>query len=94
MISVLKENNIQGTLSCCRNIADTDKINLLKQKISHTPVILLISHAYTKKSKFKLINAILFQHYISIWGYNDDKKVFYVYDSGTKGTLIKKDIPT
>lgn len=47
--------------------------------------ILLIWHWYNKQWKnFSVIKAIIFQHYISVWGYNEQKNVFYIYDSSLK----------
>jgi hypothetical protein len=59
------------------------KIDFLKKHIEDGPVIILISHAYTKKNMFCLWKMIFFQHYLSIRWYDDVQEVFYCYDSHT-----------
>jgi hypothetical protein len=44
----------------------------------------LIANGQTKKKRFSRSKALTHWHYVSLWWYNDKKKVFYVYDSNTK----------
>ena len=67
------------------------KIDFLKKHVENGPVIMLIAHAYTKKNTFNILRGILMQHYISIRWYDDDKEVFYCYDSHT--AIRENDLP-
>ncbi len=68
------------------------KIEQLQHKLQAWPVILMIAHAYNEKTRFHLLRALWYHHYISIWGYNEKERIFYAYDSSI-ATTIKKDIP-
>lgn len=53
--------------------------------LNNKNVILLTGHGYSKTGKtFNAIKALFSQHYISIWGYDDARKWFFVYDSTIK----------
>lgn len=70
-------------------------IDTLKEYIrDNKNIILLTGHGYNIKWKsFNPIKALFAQHYISIWGYDDEKKWFYIYDSTVKQKRLNKDIP-
>lgn len=67
------------------------KVDFLKRHIENGAVIILISHAYNKQNIFSLPRAIFLQHYISIRWYDDEKEIFYCYDSHT--ALRENDLP-
>lgn len=69
------------------------KIEFIKKELKTWPVILVIWHAYKWKKDFSLLKAIWVQHYMSIWGYDDDQEIFYIYDSWAPKRLIRKDLP-
>jgi hypothetical protein len=52
--------------------------------IHQWPIILLISHAYSSTRNFSFRRAFTLQHYISLRWYDDEKRIFYVYDSNTE----------
>lgn len=81
---ILDKHGLKSEYFYCRWTQDVPKIQFLKDKIKSGPVILLISHAYSSKRNFSFRRAATKQHYISLWGYNDEKKVFYVYDSNVE----------
>ena len=57
------------------------------------PVILRIGNGYTKNGGFNILKALILGHWISIWGFSDSKKVFYIYDSAAPAAQLKNDIP-
>ena len=57
-------------------------------------IVLLTGHGYkTKWDSFNPLKAFFGQHYISIWGYDNIKKGFYIYDSSIKQTKINRSLP-
>ena len=57
-------------------------------------IILLTWHGYNKRGDtFYQLKAFFAQHYISIWGYDADRKWFFVYDSSVKQHNANKDLP-
>lgn len=70
-----------------------NKIKFLKELLHKWPVILVIGHAYKGKKDFNLLKAVSVQHYMSLRWYDDEKWIFYIYDSGAPKRLIRKDLP-
>lgn len=75
-----KEHDLHPSFHTWGSIQDI--IQSLKQgKIP----ILFIGHAYNEYGVgFKILKAIFFQHYISVHGYDEVNRGFYVYDSSVK----------
>jgi hypothetical protein len=67
------------------------QIDFFKRHLEDGPIVIVISHAYTKGNMFSIKRYILDQHYISIRGYDDEKEIFYCYDSHT--TMRENDLP-
>ncbi len=84
LMKVLKHHWISSKKIHCRRTKKETKIQRLKQLLHKGPVILLISHAYSSKRNFSFRRACTLQHYVSLWWYDDEKRIFYVYDSNTE----------
>jgi hypothetical protein len=56
----------------------------LKENLKKWPIILLVANGQTKRKRFSRWRALTHWHYVSLWWYNEKKKIFYVYDSNTK----------
>ena len=81
---VLKKYGLNYTILNARKLNDKERLFLLKQNLKDGPIILLIANWQTKKKRFSWSKALTHWHYVTLWWYNDGKKVFYVYDSNTK----------
>lgn len=86
LMKILQQSWLSVKRIYCRWIRKQQKLDILKSMIRQGPVILLISHAYSSKRYFSFRRACTLQHYISLWWYDDNKRVFYVYDSNTEKT--------
>ncbi len=84
LLKVIRNHGLSARTIHCRFMSKTKKIEILKSLLQHWPVILLISHAYSSKTHFSFRRAFTLQHYISLRWYDDDKRVFFVYDSNTE----------
>jgi len=84
LMDVLKQHGLSSKRIHCRRTRKERKIEILKSLLQKWPVILLISHAYSSKRNFSFRRAFTLQHYITLWWYDDKKRIFYVYDSNTE----------
>ncbi len=84
LMKVLSQHGLPAKRIHCRWMKSEKKIETLKNLIHKWPVILLISHAYSSKRNFSLRRACMLQHYISLRWYDDEKRIFYVYDSNVE----------
>jgi hypothetical protein len=63
------------------NLNDTIKLSLIKKELKNSkPVILYVRSSYSRKGEEHKIRSYLVGHYISILGYDDNLKVFFIYD--------------
>lgn len=73
---------IKSQTQSAENLPDPEKIELLKTLLSKdTPVMVRIGNGYLGHG-YNPILGMLVPHWITLWGYDDSKKIFYVYDSG------------
>jgi len=89
LMRVLRQSWLPSKRIHCRWMKKEKKIEVLKSLLHKWPVILLISHAYNSKRNFSFRRAFTLQHYISLRWYDDEKRIFYVYDSNTEKTHHK-----
>lgn len=62
--------------------SDEKRLNMLKTLLDEgKPVILLIGNGYIANGSFSMLKAKRYSHWVTLWGYSDDEKSFYVYDS-------------
>ena len=68
---ILASYGIKSETKSAEDLSNPERIELLKTLLSKdTPVMIRIGIRR------------LMPHWVTIWGYDDDKKIFYVYDSG------------
>ncbi len=91
LTKVLKQHGLSSKRIHCRWMKREKKFDRLKTLLQKWPVILLISHAYSSTRIFSFRRAFTLQHYITLWWYDDEKRIFYVYDSNTEKTHHKGD---
>lgn len=81
---VLKKHKLNYTILKPKNLKDNERLFLLKYNLKNGPIILLVANWQTKKKRFSRWKALTHRHYITLRGYDDKAKCFYVYDSNTK----------
>lgn len=84
ILKVLKKYKLDYSILKAKKLKENEKLFLLKQNLKDGPIILLVANWQTKKNRFNRGKALTHWHYITLWWYNDKKKIFYVYDSNTK----------
>ena len=87
---VLKKYKLKYSILNARKLSDDERLFLLKQNLKDGPIILLVANWQTRKKRFLWWKALIHWHYVTLWWYNNKKKIFYVYDSNTKRNLWKK----
>ena len=88
--NVLRGYGIRSQIIIISNLPDNKKLEIIKKELDKNhPVILLIGNGYSKEGKYSWLKQKLAGHWISVWGYDNKKKLFYIYDSYSH----KKNIP-
>lgn len=93
-VRVLKSYGVPAELGDAKKLSDEQRIELLKRQLdTDNPIMLRIGNGYSKKGKYHPLAAKFISHWITLWGYNDDQKIFYVYDSYIPTERHDKNIP-
>lgn len=92
--AIFASYGIKSKTRSSENLSDQEKLNLLKTILfKNNPVMIRIGNGYYKSNKYNPILGRLIPHWITLWGYDDSQKVFYVYDSGLTKNLYDKTVP-
>ena len=79
---VLLQYKLNAPMKRVNNVSDAKKLEIIKRELNkNRPVILLIGNGYSPKGRYSALRMQCISHWISIWGYDDNNKVFYIYDS-------------
>ncbi len=79
---VLEEHGFKASIKRANNLSDNKKIEAIKKEINKNhPVILFIGNGYTSSGKYYSLGTNFLSHWISVWGYDNKRKVFFIYDS-------------
>lgn len=91
---VLQSYGVSAQRGATKKFSNEQRIELLKKFIDEDKVVMLrIGNGYSKSGKYNSFVASFMGHWITLWGYNDEEKVFYVYDSYVSLKRYDKTIP-
>ncbi len=93
-LKVLRSYRVSAEVENVKKLSDENKIEVLKKLLNkNNPVILRVGNGYSKSGRYHSFFAHFAGHWITLWGYNDEEKVFYVYDSYVALSKHDKTIP-
>jgi len=79
---ILSSYGLKSKTQSAEGLPNEKKIELLKTLLTrNTPVMIRIGNGYLDRDYNPIIGRII-PHWITLWGYDNTKNVFYVYDSG------------
>ena len=82
MQETLQYHKFDATVKRANMLSDGKKIQEIKKELDKNhPVTLLIGNGYSPWGKYSKVRRNLFSHWISVWGYDNKKKTFFIYDS-------------
>jgi len=91
---ILQSYGISAQRGDTKNLSDEQRIELLKKIIDEDKIVMLrIGNGFSKSGKYNSFVASFLGHWITLWGYNDKEKVFYIYDSYISLKRHDKTIP-
>lgn len=75
--------------------SEEEKTDLLKSFLQKNhPIILLVGNGYDRNGHYSSFKAKFSWHWITLWGFDNLEKIFYVYDSAVSKGKYDLDIPT
>lgn len=84
--SLFSLNGLTSSIHFAKGVDDQSRIKIIQNHIDQNePVLIAIGNGHLKRNKFSRFAQLLLGHYITIYGYNPDRKVFYIYDAWLDG---------
>lgn len=91
---ILKRYGVNVEAGRVSNLNNQEKLDLLRGYLSNgSPIMISIGNGYLPKGKYNRLRSFFVGHWITLWGYDDIKQVFYVYDSATLKDDYDRNIP-
>ena len=79
---ILKTYGLKATIKRINALSDDKKLEAIKNELNRNhPIIMLVGNGYSPTREYSPFRRQCISHYITIWGYNEKEKIFYVYDS-------------
>lgn len=93
-VKILKSYGIDAGRKSAEGLPESEKLTLLKTLLAqNTPVMIRIGNGYYYSDEYSPALGRIVAHWITLWGYDDEKQLFYVYDSGMLERHWDKTIP-
>lgn len=91
-VNILRSYNIKAEIKTAKGYSNEEKFTILKKLLAEdTPVMIRIGNGYLSDTYNPLFGRIV-GHWITLWGYDDHQKLFYVYDPGLQKKYWKKGV--
>ncbi|TSD04443.1 MAG: hypothetical protein Greene071421_279 [Parcubacteria group bacterium Greene0714_21] len=91
---IFKSCGLEAQGGTAKNLSADEKIMLLKTLLSKdNPVMILIGNGYIRSCAYNPIFGQIIAHWITLWGYDNEKKLFYVYDSALSKKCWDSSLP-
>jgi len=90
---IMASYGIVSKTQSAENLSNEEKVELLKKLLSKdTPVMIRIGNGYLGRSYNPIVGKLA-PHWITLWGFDDQKQIFYVYDSALAIKYWNKTLP-
>lgn len=93
-VKVLRLYGLDAHMQSLRHMNNEERIKMLKDLLrTDTPVMLCIGNGYRGNGIWSKIRWQLISHWITLWGFDDEKGTFFIYDSAVPLRYHDKNIP-
>lgn len=80
---ILRLYGLKAETNTAKHLPEEERLLLLKTLLSQdAPVMIRSGNGYALNNRYNPFLGMVIPHWITLWGYDDDKELFYVYDSG------------
>jgi len=92
-VKIFQSYGLKAKAGNAESLSGIERINLLKTFLAEDRRIMArIGNGYIFSDKYIPTLGKLITHWITLWGYDDEKQAFYVYDSGLPKKYWRKDL--
>lgn len=92
---ILRSYGLNARCSFATELSPEERLARLKELLRQdTPVMLLIGNGYRGCGKWNKWQYRVVSHWITLWGFDDAKELFYIYDSAVPKKCYDTSLPT
>ncbi len=93
-VKILREHQLPARCDFMTALSPEDRLARLKALLRQdTPVMLLIGNGYRGCDTWSRWQWRIVSHWITLWGFSDEKQLFYIYDSMVPLHCYNKNLP-
>lgn len=93
-VRILQSYGLNARCDFARALSPEERLVRLKELLRRdTPVMLLIGNGYRGCGKWNKWQWRVVSHWVTLWGFDDEKGLFYVYDSAVPRRCYDESIP-
>jgi len=90
---VFENHGLKASNGSCIFKTQKEKLDFIRECIlNNTRIMIRVGKGRNSNNEYSTVRAALAGHWISIWGFNDETKVFYIYDSSVKKKYYSKNL--
>lgn len=94
-VRILRSYGLNARCDLVRELSPEERLARLRELLRQdTPVMLLIGNGYRGCGKWNKLQWKIVSHWIILWGFDDEKQLFYIYDSAVPRRCYDQDLPT
>ena len=83
---LLQTNGLTSVIHSAIQHTDSEKLGIIMKHIDQNePVLLAIGNGYIRRDRYYSLLRYIAGHYITVYGYNEERQIFYIYDSMLEG---------
>ena len=93
--AILRSYGLIARAKNADTLSDVDKLDVIKgQLAAGRPVILSVANSFSRETgAHSPLKGLVASHWISLWGYDDTRRVFHTYDPLVSPSLSDPDAP-
>jgi len=89
----LCNHGLKAPIRHASNFSDDERLKTIKSHIDKDePVLLAIGNGHLNRETFSSSARVFIGHFITVYGYDPEREIFYIYDSYLKGSF-REEIP-
>lgn len=92
--NILRSYGLDAKRESMRRLLEEQRLEMIRTNIlDEKPIMLFIGNGYRGNGTWSRIRWWLISHWVTVWGFNDEEGVFYIYNSAVPPKYYNKEIP-
>lgn len=94
MVEILTQHGLPAERKAAKGLSDKENLDILRGEVAKDkPIALLVGNGHRKNGGYSEIGNNIALHWVTVWGYDDPNKTFFLYDSTIPLDRHDKNLP-